>query len=200
MLGRVLCKTLASWALCQFKMTNKWHQGVPTCQDGGIASLHPTPPPPNTPPSVDARAWLCVVACDSRSHVYPCKLMCVFTPFVGSVAPSPTLKPPASLILLFLALFSPSVCSTERRLGSVKTYPFFCLHRQFFCLFLVLRWLPLKFTQPWHPMVFLILKRVEAEVFFFFWWYSWHHIISFFHAFISWRSLVEDLRLPAIDY
>lgn len=97
----------------------------------------PLPSRPKRPPSVNARAQLCVVACDTRSHVYLRKSMRVFTPFVGAAAPSPTLKPTPFLILLFLPLFSPSVCSNERRLGSVKTYPLFCQACQLFFFF---RW------------------------------------------------------------
>ena len=39
--GEGLCKTLASWALCQFKMTNKWYQEERLAKGGGgAATLH----------------------------------------------------------------------------------------------------------------------------------------------------------------
>lgn len=135
-------------------MTNKWYRGVPTCQRSGgcVSSCFPSRHVQKRPPSVNARARLRVVACDTRSHVYLRKSMRVFTPFVGAAAPSPTLKPAPFLILLFLPLFSPSVCSNERRLGSVKTYPLFCQACQlfFFFLFFFLGGLLRKFTHPWH--------------------------------------------------
>lgn len=95
-------------------------------------SLHTKPPLVLTSKPGDV-LWLVI----SRSRVHWSKLMCVFTPFVGSAAPSPTLK---AAFLILPPFVSPFKHSNERQLGSVKIHPFFCLACQLFFFWLFLRW------------------------------------------------------------
>lgn len=112
---------------------------IPTLPEGwvgGIASPHalPTassPPSHKHPPSVHTRAWLCVVACDTGSHVYPCKSSVLSRHLLALQRCSPLWSHclSSSSSSLFVFLF---ICSSERRLGSVETYPFFCPACQLF--------------------------------------------------------------------
>lgn len=130
-----LCKMLASWDHCQ--TTNKWYYGILALpQRGAVASLYTTPAASfchlHTHThlySVHTPAWLCVMACDSRSHVYPCELMCMcfhtFRWFCAVIAHfEATLCPcffPTSSSLSPSFIVSSFMCSNKRRLGSVKT-------------------------------------------------------------------------------
>lgn len=87
----------------------------------------------------------------------------VFTPFVVSAAP-PTLKPPSSLSIFALPLFSYSERYNKRKPGSVNTYPFFCQPCQFFFLFFEDAATE-NHSALTPPMVFKILEKVVAEVF-----------------------------------
>lgn len=120
---------------------------------GGISSCGP---PSNTLPSVDAQAWLRVVACDRRSPVYPCELMCLHTIcwLCSTIAHFETTRLPHPPLPSFVFPFS---LLQWKEAGICQNLPFIlsALSILFISLFFwggsVYRWLPLKFSQPWHP-------------------------------------------------
>lgn len=120
-------------------MTNKWYQGIPTCQGGGRGGLHLLmSPPPTASSSLHACLSSCtsLVMCRGLWYQVPCVSMqvdvCVFTPFcwlcsaVAHFEATPFPYPPLPPFVF------PFICSNERRLGSVKIHPFFCLACQLF--------------------------------------------------------------------